>query len=231
VAPRKSGKTNLTVDLLIDDDKFRKKFDAIFIWSTTFYLDAKWRNFRLPSGSVFTEFYEDDVLKLLDILEYINTIRPINVLFIFDDMITEGIMNARKLGALETVAVRARHFNLSGIIISQQYLSLSPPVRNNTTNMVIFRVRNGDEMEKIARENREWMGMDEFKEMFYEATKEPYTFLHINNQNQDPSQRFHKNWEGVCSHAWRSETQDSTTPTETKTIQEDDSGESSEGSE
>lgn len=194
VAPRKSGKTNLTVDLLTDKDKFAGKFDAIFIWSTTFHLDGKWKNIQLPPGSVFTQFAESDIDQLLTELERINKKQSLNVLFIFDDMVTEGIMSPRRMGSLESIAVRGRHVNASIIIITQQYMALSPPVRNNTTNMVIFRIRNGDEFEKITRENREGLTVDAFKEMMDLATSEPYCFLHVNNQRQDPNKRFYKNW-------------------------------------
>jgi len=192
VAPRKSGKTNLVIDLLTDKDKLLGKFDAVFIWSRTFYLDPKWKNIDLPPGSIFTEFIEEELAELMDAIEETYQQIPISILLVFDDMVTEKIMNSHRIGQIDSVAVRGRHSGTSCIIISQQYLSLSPPVRNNTTNMVIFRVRNGDEMEKIARENREWLEMDEFKKLFFEYTNEPYSFMHINNQRQDPKERFHK---------------------------------------
>lgn len=196
VAPRKSGKTNLVVDALIDDNKFRNKFDAVFIWSKTFELDPKWKNIQMMQGSVFTEFNSEEATELIETAEFVNTNlqHPANILFVFDDMITESIMNRNKLGPIEKIAVRGRHVFVSIIVISQQYMSLSASVRNNTTNMIVFRVRNGDEMEKIARENREWLSRNDFIDMFYATTKEPYSFLHINNQRQDPSERFHKNW-------------------------------------
>ena len=196
VAPRKSGKTNLVVDALIDNNKFRNKFDAVFIWSKTFELDPKWKNINMMQGSVFTEFNAEQATELIETAEFVNTNLklPANILFIFDDMITESIMNRNKLGPIEKIAVRGRHVHVSIIVISQQYMSLSASVRNNTTNMIVFRVRNGDEMEKIARENREWLSRNDFIDMFYATTKEPYSFLHINNQRQDPSERFHKNW-------------------------------------
>lgn len=197
VAPRNSGKTNLLIDLLTDENKMKGKFDIVLIWSRTYHLDPKWKNIRLPPGSIFKEFNEADVTYLMRVAEHVNRIEPVNALFIFDDMITDGIMNNRRMGELEAIAVRGRHMNVSIVILTQQYLALSPPVRNNTTNMCVFRIRNGDELEKIARENREALTTDEFKEMLYNVTSERYSFLHINNQKVNPRERFHKNWLGI----------------------------------
>jgi hypothetical protein len=195
VAPRKSGKTNLLLDSLLDDEKYCKKFDIVLIWSRTFYHDAKWKNISLPKGSVFTSFSEDEVDTILKVAEHTARKTVVNALFIFDDMITEGIMNPRKMGTMEAVAVRGRHANVSLIIISQQYMALSPAVRNNATNSIFFRIRNGDELEKIARENRESLSMDQFLELYNYSTSEPYSFLHVNNQEADPKLRFFKQWD------------------------------------
>ena len=119
----------------------------------------------------------------------------VNALFIFDDMISEGIMNSHKMGTLESIAVRGRHANVSIVIITQQYMALSPAVRNNSTNSIFFRIRNGDELDKIARENRESLSPDQFMELYNFATRDPYSFLHVNNQESDPSKRFFKNWD------------------------------------
>ena len=195
VAPRKSGKTNLLLDSLLDEQKFCYKFDIIIIWSRTFHHDSKWKNLSLPPGSVFTSFREDEVSLLMNMAELVAKKKVVNTLFIFDDMITEGIMNPHKMGTLESIAVRGRHANVSIIIISQQYMALSPAVRNNSTNSIFFRIRNGDELDKISRENRESLTMDQFHELYDFATTEPYAFLHVNNQQPDPKKRFFKNWD------------------------------------
>ena len=119
----------------------------------------------------------------------------VNALFIFDDMITEGIMNSRRMGTLESIAVRGRHANVSIIIITQMYMALSAPVRNNATNSIFFRIRNGDELEKVAHENRESLSLQQFLAIYNYATSDPYAFLHINNQEADPKKRFNKNWD------------------------------------
>ena len=194
VAPRKSGKTNLLLDTLLDEKKLCRKFDVIIIWSRTFHHDSKWRTIKLPPGSVFVAFSETEADILLRVAEEVAKTVVVNALFIFDDMITEGIMNPRRLGVLESIAVRGRHANVSIIIITQMYMALSPPIRNNATNSIFFRIRNGDELEKLARENRESLSMDQFMELYNYATSDPYAFLHINNQQPDPKKRFYKNW-------------------------------------
>lgn len=194
VAPRKSGKTNLLLDALLDDDKYSKKFDVIIIWSRTYHHDSKWKNISLPPGSVFTTFSEEEVSNIMRVAELVAKKTVVNALFIFDDMISEGIMNSHKMGTLESIAVRGRHANVSIVIITQQYMALSPAVRNNSTNSIFFRIRNGDELDKIARENRESLTMDQFHTVYNYATEDPFAFLHVNNQEVDPKKRFFKNW-------------------------------------
>lgn len=194
VAPRKSGKTNLIVNALICDEQFCNKFDVILIWSRTFKHDSKWRNIQLPEGSVTVDFLEQEAMTILEAAEWVAEKTVVNTLFIFDDMITEGIMNSHRMGTVENIAVRGRHANVSIIIITQMYMALSTSVRNNSTNSIFFRIRNGDELDKIARENRESLTKDEFLRLYNYATTKPYSFLHVNNQQTDPSKRFWCGW-------------------------------------
>lgn len=195
VAPRKSGKTNLTVDLLLDESKFCHKFDIILIWSRTFKHDSKWKNISLPEGSTTTEFDELEAEDILRLAEQVAEKTVVNSLWVFDDMITEGIMSPRRMGALESIAVRGRHANVSIIIITQQYMALSPAIRNNSTNLVLFRIRNGDELEKVAKENRESLSVKDFLSLYNYATDKPYSFMHINNQQSNPAKRFAVGWD------------------------------------
>lgn len=195
VAPRKSGKTNLMVDAMIDNKKFRNKFDDVYIWSQTYYLDPKWQKLNLEDERIFTTWNDAECKQIIaDIEQQVEEDPHQNILFIFDDMIDANIMNVHKLGCLESVAVRGRHSNISIIIISQQYMKLSWPIRNNTTNMVIFRIRNSKELKKIIEDNQESLSSEQFFNIYDYATKEPYSFLHINNQEPQPRLRFRKNW-------------------------------------
>lgn len=195
VAPRRSGKTNMVVDLLLDKNKFRGVFDDAYIWSQTFKLDAKWKRIKIDEEHVFTTWNEAECREIMDeVEEEVEENPKHHTLFIFDDMIDAKIMNTHRLGAIESCAVRGRHSNISVIIISQQYMSLSTPIRNNITNLIVFRIRNSDELRKITRENQEGLSIDEFFKIYDFATNDPFNFLHVNNQESHPKLRFRKNW-------------------------------------
>lgn len=199
VAQRASGKTNMVVDLLIDPKKMCGVFDLVFIWSTSFHHDSKWKNILIPCPEfmVFEHYDIDMIRQLFETLQVIAKTKVMNVLFVFDDMIDQNVMSAYKMGTLESIAVRGRHYNISAIIISQLYKKLSLPMRVNSTNLVFFRIRNRNEMEKVMEENQESLTKEQFENMYNYVTSEPYAFLHINNQEPDPSLRFRKNWDTI----------------------------------
>lgn len=195
VAPRKSGKTNLLVDSLLDTKKYKGVFDDIYIWSQSYYRDPKWKKIKIEKDKVFTTWNEGECRKVMDDVEQEAEDDPSkNFLFIFDDMIDANIMSPHRMGCVESVAVRGRHSKISIIIISQVYMKLSTPIRNNTTNLIMFRIRNSDELKKIVKENQESLTQEEFMEVYNTATNEPFHFLHINNQEPHPRLRFRKNW-------------------------------------
>jgi hypothetical protein len=183
--------------MLMDKDKYCHKFDLIILFSKTFHHDSKWQNLNIHPSLVFDTFDDQFVMDLILDLEKLSTKVNIKSLFIFDDMIDQNIMNPQKMGALETIAVRARHFGTSIIIISQQYMKLSPPIRNNCTNGIFYRIRNNKERKVIREENQEMMGKKDFDKLLDFATREPYSFLHINNQVANPAHRFRRNWDEV----------------------------------
>ena len=68
VAPRKSGKTTLLVNMLTRDDMFKKFFHEIHIWSPTIKLDRKWEKVTkfLPEEWVHENFRDDEFLELMN---------------------------------------------------------------------------------------------------------------------------------------------------------------------
>lgn len=68
VAPRKSGKTTLLVNMLTREDMYKKFFHEIHIWSPTIKLDAKWEHVTkyLPKEWIHTHFDEIEFLHLME---------------------------------------------------------------------------------------------------------------------------------------------------------------------
>lgn len=201
VAQRASGKTNMVIDLLTGDDKLCGYFDLVFIWSTSYKHDSKWKNIKVPCEDfmVFEKFDPGEIQDLFETLQTIAKTKVFNVLFVFDDMIDQNVMHPQKMETLESIAVRGRHYNISVIMISQLYKKLSNPMRVNSTNLIFFRIRNRNELLKVVEENQESLTKKEFISMYNFATKDPFTFLHVNNQATDPSERFRRNWNSIIN--------------------------------
>ena len=199
VAQRASGKTNMVIDLLTDDKKLRGVFDLVFVWSTSYYHDSKWKNINIPCEEkmVFEKYDIDAIEDLFKTLQEIAKTKTMHVLFVFDDMIDQNVMHPQQMGTIEAIAVRGRHYNISVIMISQLYKKLSGPMRVNSTNSIFFRIRNRNELEKVVEENQESLTKKDFLQVYNQATKEPFSFLHINNQEVDPAKRFRQNWNTI----------------------------------
>ena len=114
-------------------------------------------------------------------------------------MIDQNVMSVNHMGTIESIAVRGRHYNISIIMISQLYKKLSVPMRVNSTNLIFFRIRNRCELQKVVEENQESLTKKEFLQVYNQSTIEPFSLLHINNQETDPLKRFRKNWDHIVS--------------------------------
>lgn len=200
-APRNSGKTNLLIKSLIEDDMYCKKFDDVFIWSKSYHNDDKWKAINFPddyaSDHVFDNFSETKVKAVFDELKAQSKSETKHTLLIFDDMMGENIMNSHSFQTLDRVASTGRHFDVSVVIIFQKYKKFSPTIRDNATNVVVFEQKNTSAIEQIADEYKGNLSLQEFTKVYNAATEEPYSFLHINLQEPDRNRRFRKNWNTI----------------------------------
>lgn len=87
-----------------------------------------------------------------------------------------------KTTALDSLSSRYRHSNIHLLLISTQlFRKVSPVIRANATNILIGRLQNSREVDKL---DEEYGGMfdGKFKDLYNEATKKKYDFLHLNLQ-------------------------------------------------
>jgi len=186
IAPSNSGKSVLISNLISSRDlPYRKYFKKnIFIWSSTFHLtDPSFEmSDNIEKGNVFNEYNENTIQDLINeqigiIHKYTKKKAP-HLLFIFDDVVQD--LNQSRQSVLNKLFFSARHYNISLILLSQQYKMVPRSMRLNSSDTIIFQTGNNSEVQKIAEEQA--IPVDKFKEILKHATSEPYSFLVIHNK-------------------------------------------------
>lgn len=136
LAPRNSGKTNLLLNLLINH--YQKIFHRIFIFSSTYHNEPKYRSIEIKNGKVYDEGYSDASLREVEQLCLKNSApdskKLLHNLLIFDDVIGE----IRNSSFVNSFITRSRHSLCSTIFTCQSSKGLPPKIRENCTSLIIL---------------------------------------------------------------------------------------------
>ncbi len=207
VGPRGSGKSNALIDLI--QNKFKPTYwDLIIIYCKTIDDDDKWSKIRewVDNDLVRRDYTEEQLMKDYAVISHIHSHIPkFKSLILMDDMISDNFANKYKIDAVGKIATMGRHKGISMGITSQLYRALSPAMRNNCTNLLIFNVHNAKEISKLAEENQGLMDTKAFRGMIHSIWGEQdlstikdqeRPFLHV-NANKDFHERFSKNWDQI----------------------------------
>ena len=124
---------------------FKGYFDKIVVWQSTIDSNSTWE--KIPNTEVINE-YDEDFLR-----GYYNQIqdqqqllrekrkRIHNYLFVFDDMITQGIVSHHRISVIDHIFQTYRHANVSIVICSQMYHQLNKTTRSlNLSALVVLKV-------------------------------------------------------------------------------------------
>lgn len=184
VAPTKSGKSNLIVNLLKNSYfGYDDVFDEIYYISPTVGIDETLRS--INEDEEIIKIDEEDDLKFLD--DILNDIvknqkskskeerEP--VLIVLDDCL-DYLKKSKRLDSLPSYS---RHYNISIIITSQVYNALPTKLRKNASCYLIARIYNNKDLQNIEEEIG--ANFHDFKNNYDKATKEKYSFLFIDNRN------------------------------------------------
>jgi hypothetical protein len=127
---------------------------------------------------------EDELFELYSDLEeqQHKTGKKIRSLFVLDDKITSNLFKKQSNGGiLNKILVQGRHINASVIYTSQKYRMLPQNARaNNITQLILFHGLSNQEINIIAEEHSGHLDKDEFIKLYFDTTKEKYSFLVIN---------------------------------------------------
>lgn len=188
IAPVKSGKSNLIMNLLLNDNFYKNVYNNIYYISPTVNYDK--------TLTALKDF--DDIIKVDQNLQHLNTIIS-NIIELCEQ--NENITKDDKEVKRETLIVlddclgffkngdklsflcsRFRHYNISIWITSQSYRSVPLVCRNNATFFILFRSTSAKEIKKITEEFGQNF-TDNFENWYEQATKEKYNFLYCDMTN------------------------------------------------
>jgi len=176
-----SGKTTNLLNLLTKK-KLLLNYFKVFIFSRNFYQDSIWENVCINSKYICLNYSEERIQRILDrqnelkknYLEKFGNLDKFKpVLVVFDDMI--GELRNKYLSILTSMN---RHYNVNIWILSQSYKSISPVIRNQCTNWIIYPSSNEGETKKMSDE----LGGKKFLAFMSNIAQKEYQFLHIDKK-------------------------------------------------
>jgi hypothetical protein len=139
----------------------------------------------------------DNLLDVIDEIEQSNPddgkdqwgrkVKPRYSCVIFDDMITE-LKSTQIKPIIGRIGKNFRHLRIMIIIISQNYILLDKPTRDNVSHLIQYQTSNKKELERL---NDEWFGKFnrfEFADFWNFIHDRPFTFVIANRRNDE----FHK---------------------------------------
>ena len=192
VAPAGGGKTSMWTSLLLSHPTKKKKdinrayfrfFDKIWLFSPskdTLPMDK----LKLDESRVFLKYTDD---QLLEILEEEKEGENLNNLIILDDSIRQ-IKNNKEV---QKLVLNRRHLThnpeedgkagLSVLVTSQKFNGVDTYLRNNMSDIIIFKTNVKNELEAIKNDIMSDLEKDQQDLLLKEAFKDKYGFLYIKN--------------------------------------------------
>tara|TARA_R110000824_G_scaffold692_2_gene4311 strand:+ start:611 stop:1321 length:711 start_codon:yes stop_codon:yes gene_type:complete len=176
----RSGKSNLLVNFFCNEDFYKDKFDTVKIVSTTLHTDNKGKILNKHFDCV--DHYDDQIIE--DIKkgqsQFEDNDRPTYAL-VMDDVLTKDFS---KNNAVSFFSTRFRHYIDCYIIAVQSFRAVSGMIRNNATNIIICRLQNAKELEKVAEEYAPMVGGDaNFHKLYNMIHEKPYQYMYLDLQS------------------------------------------------
>lgn len=145
IAPTNSGKTVLLKDIM---SKTHKNYDKIHLFSRTAKLQHCYD--FLPRKWITDDFNEGEIESIWDQQIKDNEQGKVQkkILIILDDIICSPSYKKSKI--LEECSISARHLNITVILLSQNYSSIKPIIRQNLRLVFTFQMQSKKEREKFT---------------------------------------------------------------------------------
>jgi hypothetical protein len=194
-----SGKTSLLLNFFRTKQLYKGKFSNLYyICPQSSFLSVKKHPFEKHDPS---KIYHDLTENVLDeIYSELKDIKVENVeadeedyqynCVIIDDM-ADSLKNAEIQKKLSQMLIKARHLSCAFIFTLQSYHYFPKILRKQITNLTIFKPKNNEEMESIAKEVIH-MKKDDGLKLYEYVFNEPYTHLDVDTLTDTLYKNFNK---------------------------------------
>ena len=194
LGPSGAGKGVLLSNMILEI--YRGCFDRIYIFSPSIDVDKTWipvkeyieksQKVDLKKEKLFFDSYDAEALENIvstqhKVAEHMKTkgyTKIYQVLIIVDDFADDPIFS-RHSKLLHALFTRGRHSFISTIVSTQKYRAISNIIRVNATNLYVFRLRNGGDLEALIDELNALTDKKTLLQLYNAGTSEPYSFLFI----------------------------------------------------
>ncbi len=194
LGPSGAGKGVLLSNMILDI--YKGCFDRIFIFSSSIDVDKTWipvkeyieksQKVDLKKEKLFFDSYDAEALenivstqhKVAEHMKSKGFTKIYQVLIIVDDFADDASFS-RHSKLLHALFTRGRHSFISTIVSTQKYRAISNTIRVNATNLYVFRLRNGGDLESLIEELNALTDKKTLLQLYNLATAEPFSFLFI----------------------------------------------------
>ncbi len=155
ISPVRTGKSTLISNMLLREDFYdaQERFDAVNIISNTIANDVTSRYLRKAFEGNCHDFYSDDIVNgIVESQKKFKKEDQPEIAIVLDDCLGSIKQNSM----INHLASRYRHYNIDLFIVSSQLLKkVSPTIRANANWVLVGRLTNEAEVEKLSEE---WSG-------------------------------------------------------------------------
>ena len=194
LGPSGAGKGVLLSNMILDI--YRGCFDRIFIFSPSIEVDKTWipvkeyieKSHKVDpkKEKIYYDHYDAEALENIvstqhKVAEFMKTkghTKIYQILIIVDDFADDPTFS-RHSKLLHALFTRGRHSFISTIVSTQKYRAISNIIRVNATNLYVFRLRNGGDLEALIDELSALTDKKTLLQLYNMATSDPYSFLFI----------------------------------------------------
>ena len=209
LGPSGAGKGVLLSNVILD--MYKNCFDRMYIFSPSIDVDKTWipvkeyieksQKVDLKKEKLFFDSYDAEALenivstqhKVAEHMKSKGFTKIYQVLIIVDDFADDPSFS-RHSKLLHALFTRGRHSFISTIVSTQKYRAISNIIRVNATNLYVFRLRNGGDLESLIEELNALTDKKTLLQLYNLATSEPFSFLFIKLNAKKLNDMFYLNY-------------------------------------